>query len=241
MPITSHWANVTVCGPRAREVLSKAGTDIDISRAALPFMAMAEGEVAGVPARVMRVSWTGEMSFEINTPSRHAVELWERIHAAGRKFGIAPVGSEANHVLRVVAGYISSGHEVDGPVDMHDLGFGWMVSKTKPDFIGKRAMAIRREGNPVRRELVGLLPEDPQHLVPDGAPITPGGKRGDSEGFVSACVRSVALGRVIALGLLTNGRARLGETAYAKLPDAVVPMKIVAPVFHDADRARVKS
>ncbi len=240
VPITSQWANVTVCGPLSRDVVLKVGTDIDVSRAALPFMAMAEGKIAGLPARVMRVSWTGEMSFEINTPSRHAVELWERIFAAGREFGIAPVGSEANHVLRVEAGYISSGHEVDGPVDVHDLGLGWMVSKTKADFIGKRSMAIRRAGNPIRRELVGLLPEDPQRVVPEGAPITPGGQRIDSEGFVSACVRSVALNRVIALGLLTNGRARIGETAYVKLPDAVVPMRIVAPVFHDADRARVK-
>jgi sarcosine oxidase subunit alpha len=239
-PVTSHWANITLCGPRARDVLLRAGADFDISRDALPFMAMRDGRVAGLPARVMRVSWTGEMSFEINTPARHARTMWQAILESGREFGIAPIGSEANHVLRVEAGYISSGHEVDGPVDLHDLGLGWMISRTKRDFIGKRAMEIRRAARPQRRELVGFLPEDSQRLVPEGAPITQGGQRTDSEGFVSACVRSVVLNRVIALGLLTDGRARIGTTVHAKLPDAVIPMCVVEPVFHDRDRARVK-
>ncbi|MBL8839110.1 MAG: (2Fe-2S)-binding protein [Alphaproteobacteria bacterium] len=240
LPVTSQWANVTVCGPLTREVIRAAGTDIDLGRDAFPFMTLREGEVAGLPVRAARVSWTGELSIELNTPARHGLALWQTILAAGKTFGIAPVGSEANHVLRVEAGYISTGHETDGVVDVIDLGLGRMVSKTKADFIGKRAMAIGRAGNPVRRELVGYLPADPDRLVPEGAPVTPQGARTHSEGFVSACVRSVALGRTVALGLLNDGRARHGETVFAKLPDAVIPMTVVPPVFHDADRARVK-
>ncbi len=240
IPVTSQWANVTVCGPSTREVIRAAGTDIDLGRDAFPFMTLREGEVAGLPVRAARVSWTGELSIELNTPARHGLALWETILAAGKSCGIAPVGSEANHVLRVEAGYISTGHETDGVVDVIDLGLGRMVSKKKPDFIGKRAIAIGRAGNPVRRELVGYLPEDPDRLVPEGAPVTPQGARVHSEGFVSACVRSVVLGRSVALGLLNNGRARMGETVFAKLPGAVIPMKVVPPVFHDADRARVK-
>jgi sarcosine oxidase, subunit alpha len=143
--------------------------------------------------------------------------------------------------LRIEAGYISTGHEVDGTADAVDLGLGAMISKTKRDFIGKRSMDLRRAADPVRPELVGLLPLDPNASVPEGAPITPGGAQADQEGFVSACVRSQARGRIIALGLLRNGRARMSETVNARVYDRIIPMQVVAPVFHDADRKRVKS
>ena len=241
IPVTTQWANATLCGPRARDVLAALEPDFDISRAALPFMGLVEGHLGGLPVRVFRVSWTGEMSFELNTPARHAVELWERVMAAGAPFGIVPVGSEANHILRVEAGYISTGHEVDGTADPHDLGLGALVSAGKPDFLGKRSMEMRRALDPERFELVGLLPVDPRRSVPEGAPLTPGGDKADQEGFVSACVRSVALDRVIALGLLRRGRARMGELVHARVRDEIVPLEVVPPVFHDADRARVRS
>jgi sarcosine oxidase subunit alpha len=241
IPLTSAYANATLCGPRARQVLQALKPDFDVSREALPFMGMAEGRIDDIPVRVFRVSWTGEASFELNTPARHGPALWEMVLAAGAPFGITPVGSEANHILRVEAGYISTGHEVDGTSDAYDLGLGALVSRAKPDFIGKRAMAIRRAADPVRFELVGLLPEDPERMLDEGAPITPGGARVDQEGFVSACVMSVALSRSVALGLLRDGRRRMGETVHARIRDAVVPMTVVPPVFHDADRRRVKS
>ena len=240
IPLTTQWANVTVCGPLTREVIRAAGTGIDISRDAFPFMSIREGHVAGIPVRAARVSWTGEMSIELNTPARHGLALWEKILAIGAPFGITPVGSEASHLLRVEAGYISTGHEADGTADIHDLGLGWMVSKNKPDFIGKRGMELRRAREGARREMVGFLPADPMRLIPEGAPITPGGKRTDSEGFVSACVMSVVHERSVALGLLTNGRARMGETVYARLPGEAIPMQVVEPVFHDKGRSRVK-
>jgi sarcosine oxidase subunit alpha len=239
--VTSAWANATICGPRARDLLRALEPEFDVANEAFPFMAVREGRIGGLPARVCRVSWTGELSYEINTAPRHAVAMWDRIMAAGARFGIAPVGSEANHILRVEAGYISTGHEVDGTSDVHDLGLGAMVSKTKTDFIGKRSMELRRRLDPVRPELVGLLPLDPACIVPDGAPLTPRGERADQEGFVSACVNSVARKRSIALGLLRNGRARFGETVHARVRDRIIPLEVVAPVFHDADRSRVKA
>jgi sarcosine oxidase subunit alpha len=241
VPVTSAWANATVCGPKARDVLAALAPNFDIAPQSFPFMSMREGDVAGLPARVFRVSWTGELSFEINTEPHLAGEMWSRILAAGAPYGIAPIGSEANHILRVEAGYISTGHEVDGTADVFDLGLGGMVSAAKRDFIGKRSMDLRRTADPVRAELVGLLPTDPNASLPEGSPLTPGGARADQEGFVSACVQSPARGRVIALGLLRNGRARMGETVHARVYDHVVPMEVVAPVFHDADRKRVKS
>lgn len=241
IPVTSAWANATLCGPKSRDVLAALEPSFDIGPQALPFMAVREGEVAGLPARVFRVSWTGELSFEINTAPGHAEEMWTRILSTGATHGIAPIGSEANHILRVEAGYISTGHEVDGTADVIDLGMGALVSRIKRDFLGKRSMELRRACDPVRGELVGLLPIEPQYVLPEGAPLTPGGARADQEGFVSACVVSPALGRVIALGLLRNGRARHGETVHARVYDRVIPLKVTAPVFHDADRKRVKA
>ena len=241
IPVTSAWANATICGPKARELLQALEPDFDVSAAAFAFMAMREGRLGGFPVRVFRVSWTGELSFEINTAPRHAVALWESVMRVGAQFGITPVGSETSHILRIEAGYLSTGHEVDGTSDVYDLGLGAMVSKTKRDFIGKRSMQLRRRLDPVRPELVGLLAVDPACVLPDGAPITPRGERVDQEGFVSASVHSVARQRSIALGLLRNGRARMGETVFARVYDRTIPMLVVPPVFHDADRQRVKS
>jgi sarcosine oxidase subunit alpha len=241
IPVTSAWANATVCGPRARDVLRALEPDFEVAGEAFPFMAVREGRIGGLPVRVFRVSWTGELSYEINTAPRHAAAMWEKIIATGARFGIAPVGSEANHILRVEAGYISTGHEVDGTSDVHDLGLGAMVSRTKTDFVGKRSMELRRRFDPVRPELVGLLPVDPTCIVPEGAPITPRGELANQEGFVSACVASVARNRSVALGLLRNGRARFGETVHARVHGTIIPMEVVAPVFHDADRSRVKA
>jgi sarcosine oxidase subunit alpha len=240
-PVTSQWANATVCGPRAREVLARAATDIDLSRDAFPFMAVRDGRLADLPVRIFRVSFTGELSFEIITPARHGRALWETLMAAGAEFGITPVGSEANHVLRTEKGFLSFGHEVDGTVDPFDLGMSWAVSKTKADFIGKRAMQIRRNGEPRRRELVGLLSDDPEVVIPECVPLTPGGQRTDSEGFVSASVRSPSQNRSVALALLDNGRSRMGETVYARLPDRIIPARVTEPVFYDPERIRLRS
>jgi sarcosine oxidase subunit alpha len=241
IPVTAQWVNATVCGPRAREVVTALSPGFDIGAEVLRFMDIRDGRLGEIPVRVARVSWTGEQSFEINTPARHGLELWQRIMEAGQSFSIVPVGSEANHVLRVESGYLSFGHEADGDADVIDIGLGALVSKRKTDFIGKRSMEVRRKHAPQRRELVGFLPEDPAVVVPDGAPITAGGARVDSEGFVSACVASPTLGRSIALGLLLDGRARLGETVHARVYGTVTPMRVVEPVFHDPNRIRVRS
>lgn len=238
--VTSQWTNATICGPKAREVLQVLGADIDLTREALPFMAFVDGTVAGLPARVVRVSFTGELSYEINVAPRHLPELWGKIMQAGASFGIQPVGSEANHVLRVEKAFLSLAHEVDGTVDPHDLGLGWAMSKKKPDYIGKRSVALRRAGGAVRRELVGFLP-DPDRQIPEGAPLTPGGEKRATEGLVTACVWSVALDRWVGLALLENGTARHGETAHVRVRDEVFPVRITSPVHYDPEGERLRS
>jgi len=240
-PVTTVWANATVCGPQARAFLGQLGTDIDISNAAFPFMGMRHGNIAGLPARVTRVSFTGELSYEINVRSRDAGTLWERIIDAGEPLGLTPIGSEASHVLRVEKGFLSLGHEVDGTVDPIDLGMAWIVSGKKTDYLGKRALAIRRSSAKARRELVGLLTQDPNRLVVEGAPLTPGGARQASEGFVSASVYSVVNRRSIALALLANGRSRIGETVFVRMKDEVVPAEVTAPCFYDPRGEKLRS
>ncbi|MBC7608656.1 MAG: (2Fe-2S)-binding protein [Polaromonas sp.] len=240
-PVTTAWANATICGPRARALLQALGTDIDVSPEAFPFMAFRQGRVAGLQARVMRVSFTGELSYEVNVRSRDALVLWERVMLAGASWGIEPVGSNANHVLRVEKGFLSLGHEADSTADPIDLGIAWALSKTKQDYLGKRAVAIRRSSGRLRRELVGLLTEDPQRLVIEGAPLTPGGLKMASEGFVSASVWSPMLQRSVALGLLQNGRQRQGETVFIRIKEEVVRALVVEPCFYDAAGEKLRS
>ena len=240
-PVTAAWANATVCGPKARAFLQSLGTDIDLAPAAFPFMGLRRGSVAGMRARVARVSFTGELSYEINVRSRDALQLWNRIMEKGEPWGATPVGSEASHLLRVEKGFLSLAHEVDSTADPIDLGMAWSLSKTKPDYLGKRALAIRRGGKRVRRELVGLLTEDAQRVVSDGAPITPQGARQASEGFVSASVWSVARQHSIALGLLANGRQRMGETVFIRMKDEVVRATVTAPCFYDPAGEKLRS
>jgi sarcosine oxidase subunit alpha len=237
--LTAQWTNATICGPLARQVLAGL-TDIDLSPGAFPFMGWREGFVAGLPARVARVSFTGELSFEINVRPRDLPALWQALLQAGAPHGLIPIGSEANHVLRVEKGFLSLGHEADGTVDPYDLGMGWAMARGKGDFIGLRSVLLRRAGGAVRRELVGLLPEDPGAQLPEGAPITPGGRREASEGLVTACVRSVVLDRWVGLALLADGRARMGQLVQVRLPDRVIPARVVAPVFHDPEGLRMR-
>lgn len=232
-PVTTAWANITLCGPKARALLTALGTDIDLTNAAFPFMGLRMGQVAGIPSRVARVSFTGELSYEINVPSRYALALWQTTIHIGKSLGLTVIGSEANHVLRVEKGFLSLGHEADGTADPIDLGMGWILSKNKADYLGKRSVMLRRASGRPRRELVGLLPQDPARLVVEGAPITPQGKRQATEGFVSACVWSVVEQRSVALGLLTNGRARQGETVFIRMKDDIVRATVTQPCFYD--------
>jgi len=159
----------------------------------------------------------------------------------GKTFDIVPIGSEANHVLRVEKGFLSLGHEADGTADPYDLGMGWIMSDRKADFIGKRAVEIRRKTKEPRRELVGLLSEDPEKLIPENAPLTLGGDSAPSEGLVTASVWSVVNERVVSLALLKNGRARLGEVVHVRVKDEIIKATVTTPCFHDPQGTLLKS
>ncbi len=238
--LTCQWMNATVCGPQARDLVASLGTDIDLAPERFPFMGIRSGTVAGFPARIARVSFTGELSFEINVRARDLLQLWQAVMEAGGPFGIVPIGSETNHVLRVEKGFLSLGHEADGTVDPYDLGMGWIMSETKEDHIGRRSVRLRRQSGKPRRELVGLKTLDAKRVVPEGAPLTPGGRREASEGFVTASVWSECIGRSVTLALLKNGRSRKGETAHIRLPDAIIAAEITGICAYDPAGARLR-
>nr|WP_137389208.1 sarcosine oxidase subunit alpha family protein [Rhodoligotrophos defluvii] len=240
--VTEQWAQFALAGAKARTILEKLGTDIDLSPEALPFMGYAAGTLGGYPVRLYRISFSGELSFEIATPAHYGRGLWDALLAAGAEFGIGPYGTEALHVLRAEKGFIAIGDETDGTVTPLDLGLGWAVSKKKPDFLGKRALELADLKAEGRKQLVGLLTEDPQVVLPDGAyaveTVLPQPPM-DMIGQVTSTYWSPTLGRSIALALIRNGRERMGQVISFPLGDGkVVRAKVVEPVFYDKEGAR---
>jgi len=238
--VTETWAVATICGPRARDLLARV-TDIDLSSEAFPHMSVQGAVVAGLPAHVFRVSFTGEVSYEINVPARYGLALWTALMSAGEAFGITPFGTETMHVLRAEKGFIMVGQETDGTIIPADLGMERMVSKKK-DFIGKRSMnrpdCVRAD----RKQLVGLLTEDPTAVPPEGAQIVAELKDAppmEMIGHVSSAYHSAVLGRSIALAMVRGGRDRMGERVHLPLVDRALAATITEPVFYDPEGKRL--
>lgn len=239
--VTEHWATVSVAGPKSRATLEKICSDVDLSPDALPFMSFREGTVAGIPARIFRISFTGELSYEINVPWWHGRSLWGAVMEAGREFDITPYGTETMHVLRAEKGFIIAGQDTDGTVTPQDLGMDWIVSKKKKDFLGKRSYARKDTRRPDRKQLVGLLPEDPDEVLPEGAQLVEDPKLpapNPTIGHVTSSYYSASLGRSFALALVLRGRKRLDERVFAPLESKTVTARIVEPMFYDPEGAR---
>ena len=239
--VTDQWAAIALAGPLSRQVLQSAGAGFDCSREAFPFLHLRIDTVAGVPARVLRVSFSGELAYEIYVPADQGRAVWEALMRAGSPFGITPYGTETMHVLRAEKGYIIVGQDTDGSVTPIDLGMERFISSTK-DFLGKRSLARPDTSRADRKQLVGLLSEDPGRVLPEGAQIvqTPGGTPPvPMVGHVSSSYASAALGRSIALALVKSGRSRTGETVFVTLEDgSFAPVRITSPVFYDPQGAR---
>jgi len=241
--VTEQYATVSVAGPNARRLMEELSDDITFDSESFPHMSFKEGRVAGIAARVFRISFTGEMSFEINVPANYGMALWQAVMTAGEKYSITAYGTETMHVLRAEKGFIIVGQETDGSVTPLDLGMDWIVSKTK-DFIGKRSLARPDMSKPDRKQLVGLLTEDPEEVLPEGAQLV---ERVLSKppmpmiGHVTSSYMSPNAGRSIALALVKGGRARMGQTVLAPLEGGkTVACKVVGPVFFDPEGERLK-
>ena len=238
--VTEQWATVALAGPKARDVLAAMAPELALDTDSFPFMSVKEGIVAGVNARVFRISFTGELSFEINVPWHHGRHLWEALMQAGAEHGITPYGTEAMHVLRAERGFIIVGQETDGTTTPQDLGMDWIVSKKKPDFLGKRAWAREDTQRDDRKQLVGILTDNPNAVLPEGTQLVdkPGRPPLPMIGHVTSSYASPTLGRSIALALVKGGRARMGETIHAAPESGFLPCKVTEPVFYDPEGAK---
>jgi sarcosine oxidase subunit alpha len=239
--VTEQWAVVAISGPRAREVVSATGTDVDLSRKAFPFMTFRDGHIAGVPGRLARVSFSGELAYELHVPAWQGPEVWEAVMAAGEPFGIEPYGTEAMHVLRAEKGYVIVGQDTDGSVTPHDLGMDWIVNLSKGDFVGRRSLRRSDIVRPDRRQLVGLLPVDPEALVPEGAQLVlddTGEIPMPLAGHVTSSYRSPTLGRAFALAMLAGGRRMHGRTVYAPLPEGTLACTVTSAIPYDPEGER---
>ncbi|MFI5013474.1 MAG: sarcosine oxidase subunit alpha family protein [Hyphomicrobiales bacterium] len=239
---TEQWAVIAVQGPHARKIMERLVEDIDLSPSAMPHMSVRQGRVCGVPARLFRVSFTGELGFEINVPSDYGQAVWDGVLDAGFSRVITPYGTEAMHVMRAEKGYVIVGQDTDGTVTPDDAGLRWAIGKAKKDFVGKRSLARAAMGDPNRKQLVGLLTEDPRALLEEGAQVVVDAKTPIPTpmiGHVTSSYFSAALDRSIALAMIAGGRKRLGETLYVPMPDGAIPVKVASPVFLDPEGERL--
>ncbi|AEF24178.1 sarcosine oxidase subunit alpha [Pseudomonas fulva] len=243
--VTDHWATLTLSGPNSRKLLAEV-TDIDLDKDAFPFMTWKEGKVGGVPARVFRISFTGELSYEVNVQADYALGVLEQIAEAGKKHGLTPYGTETMHVLRAEKGFIIVGQDTDGSVTPDDLGMGWCVGRTKPfSWIGWRGMNREDCLKENRKQLIGLKPVDPNKVLPEGAQLVFDPKQPipmTMVGHVTSSYMSAAMGHSFAMALVRGGLKRIGERVYAPLVDgSVIEAEIVSPVFYDpkGDRQNV--
>ncbi|MGY5050211.1 sarcosine oxidase subunit delta family protein [Streptomyces sp. 900105755] len=240
--VTEHWTTVALVGPDSRAVLGSLAPGLAVSNDDFPFMAWRDTTVAGLDARVCRISFSGELAYEINVSPWHAVALWDALYEAGAPYGITPYGTETMHVLRAEKGYPIVGQDTDGTVTPQDLGMGWAVSKKKPDFIGKRSYSRADTVRPGRRHLVALLTDDPTALLPEGTQLVADGRLPAPPvpmlGHVTSSYRSAALGRTFALALVKGGRDRIGERLYAPVGEQLLSVTVANPVLYDPEGAR---
>ncbi len=245
--VTDHWATVALAGPRARDVLAQLAPGLALDNERFPFMSAVEASVAGSGARIFRISFTGELSYEINVPWHHAQHLWDAAMTAGADHGITAYGTETMHVLRAEKGYPIIGQDTDGTVTPIDLGMGWAVSKKK-DFLGKRSLARIDTARADRKQFVGLRTTNPTDIIPEGAQIVSAAVVGKirlpqavpvpMEGHVTSSYFSAALDHSIALALVRNGAARTGETVFAVADGKPIAAEIGSTVFYDPDGTR---
>jgi sarcosine oxidase, subunit alpha len=239
---TEQWATIAVQGPRARDCLAPLIEGVDLANEAFAHMAVREARACGVPARLMRVSFTGELGYEINVPAHFGRAVWEAAWREVQKHGGSAYGTEAMHVMRAEKGFVIVGQETDGTVTLADLGLDWAIKKSKKDFVGKRSLTRPDMLAANRKQLVGLLTDDPAIVLEEGAQVTESANppTGSSAlGHVTSSYASAALGRSIALALVAAGRSRIGARLNVPMPGGPVPVTVTAPIFYDKPGARL--
>jgi sarcosine oxidase subunit alpha len=241
--VTEHISTIALVGPKSRQLLAELVKDIDLSKDAFPFMHSREATIDGITVRIARISFSGELAFEINVEWGHALHIWQKLWALGRRYDLTAYGTETMHVLRAEKGYIIVGQDTDGTQTPHDLNMSWVVSKKK-EFIGKRSFQLPYLKATGRQQLVGLLPENGEELIPEGAYITvlnaepDGNNKIIHTGFVTSSYYSPALGSSFALALAADGLSRMGEVVEVPVGKKLIRATICDAVFIDKENIR---
>jgi sarcosine oxidase subunit alpha len=240
--ITEQWATIAINGPLAREIIAPLVEGIDLGSAAFPHLSVREGRICGAPTRLARVSFTGELGFEVNVPADYGLAVQEAIWAQAAPRGACAYGMDTLHLLRAEKGFIIVGLDTDGTVTPDDIGMGRMVMMSKPDFVGKRSLQLADLKRPRRKQLVGLLSEDPKHRPEEGEQLVASDKippGAQAFGHVTSSYMSATLQRSFCLALLEDGRAKLGQTIYTVGDHGAQAARVVEPVFYDKEGARL--
>jgi len=242
--VTDHFATVSVCGPHSKKILEKVVKNIDFSDQNFPHMSFKEGLVDNIKCRVMRISFTGELSYEINIQSNYGQATWKKCMKAGKEFGITPYGTEAMHLLRAEKGFIIAGQETDGTITPVDLQMDWIISKKKYDFIGKRSLYRSDTIRENRKQLVGLLTNDPKEILEEGAQIVEEIKSKppmDMIGHVTSSYYSPNLNKSIALAVVKNGKKLKGKKLFVPMPNKTIEVTVSDTIFLDKEGDRLNA
>jgi len=242
--VTDHFATVSVCGPHSKKILEKVTENIDYSDQNFPHMSFKEGSINKIKSRVMRISFTGELSYEINIQANYGQSVWEKCMNAGKEYGITPYGTEAMHLLRAEKGFIIAGQETDGTVTPIDLQMDWIVSKKKYDFIGKRSLYRSDTAREDRKHYVGLLTKDPNEILEEGAQIVAEVKNRppmDMIGHITSSYYSPNLNKSIALAVVKNGKKLKGKKLFVPMANKTIEVTVSDPVFLDKEGTRLNA
>jgi len=244
LSITEQWAGVAIAGPNSRNLLSKLFPDTDVSNEGIPFMGFKKVELFGVPARIFRISFSGELAYELNVESGYGIFMWEKIMEVGKEMNIEPYGTEALSTLRIEMGHVA-GSEIDGRVIASDLLLDNMLSKKK-DFIGKRSLNRKAFLNPNREKIVGVIPLDKKTMIPEGSHLVSDSNAAlpnPKLGHISASCWSVEYNNPFSLAILKDGSKKIGQKLYALAPlkNKIIPVEIVSSHYVDPKGERVRS
>ena len=241
--VTDHFATISVCGPNSKKIISNVIPDLDLSDENFPHMSFKNTKIGKINCRVMRISFTGEHSYEINIQANYANSVWEKCMDVGKDFNITPYGTETMHLLRAEKGFIIVGQDTDATMTPIDLQMDWIVSKKKYDFIGKRSLYRSDTIKDDRKQLVGLLTDNPNEILEEGAQIVADVNKSPIEmlGHVTSSYYSPNLKKSIALGVVRGGKNMMGKKLIIPMENKTINVTVADPVFLDKQNKRLNA
>ena len=241
--VTDHFATISVCGPNSKKIISNVIPDLDLSDENFPHMSFKNTKIGKINCRVMRISFTGEHSYEINIQANYANSVWEKCMEIGKDFNITPYGTETMHLLRAEKGFIIVGQDTDATMTPIDLQMDWIVSKKKYDFIGKRSLYRSDTIKDDRKQLVGLLTDNPNEILEEGAQIVADVNKSPIEmlGHVTSSYYSPNLKKSIALGVVRGGKNMMGKKLIIPMENKTINVTVADPVFLDKENKRLNA